>query len=105
MNIACPTGISFNAAAFQNNGSITISIKSAGNKRTADVCGGIIGNNSAVATVISWWNNRTVLTGAGVNAATVGQITLDNFKASTVGVTQAISGTHVIDASGVLVLK
>ena len=51
---------------------------------------------------INLWNNNAVLTGPGVNATTVGQITLGNFIPG-LGAPQPITDTHRVNASGVLV--
>ena len=66
------------------------------------------GANTAMTTAISYWaNTNPMLLGAGVNATTVGQITLGNFvsAAAALSFTQAISPTHQINASGVLEAK
>ncbi|MCL2412357.1 MAG: hypothetical protein FWC97_12020 [Treponema sp.] len=63
------------------------------------------GNGSTIAHVISWWNNRDVLTGPGVNAANVARIPLGNFVsvATSEEGRQPIAPTHHINAEGVLV--
>ena len=60
------------------------------------------GNYFIMETNISYWvTANPIVTGTGVNATTIGKITLGNFLSSTAGETQAISTAHRIstDAS------
>ena len=63
------------------------------------------GNDAVMNTNIGWWLGENVLTGVGVNAASVGRITLGYFLSVTAFDTQPISATHEINTSGVLTVK
>lgn len=54
-------------------------------------------SNVSIAEVATWWTGKPVLTGSGLNAATVAQVGLGNFLYNVSGSTQAISATHFID--------
>jgi len=70
------------------------------------------GNNTAMATAISYWVNNTILQGENINGTRriittddVNKFTLENFYSSAVGESQAIGFSHYVNGSGVLVGK
>ena len=104
-------GVDFTLSGNARIGTLTLNATNATTRATLNIGGltgtgtvltlNLRGNDANMNTVRGYWVNGSAILGGNVNTTTVGRITLGDFIST--AAKQAISNTHYINASGVLV--